>query len=49
METFLLNKAIYEISDDEFKKTLNKLVELLDVSDIEIVQVCKLSLGQRMK
>jgi ABC-2 type transport system ATP-binding protein len=49
METFLLNKAIYEISDDEFKKTLDKLVELLDVSDIVNVQVRKLSLGQGMK
>lgn len=49
METFLLNKAIYEIPDDQFKKTLDKLVELLDVSEILKVQVRKLSLGQRMK
>lgn len=49
METFLLNKAIYEIPDAEFKKTLGKLVDLLDVSKILNVQVRKLSLGQRMK
>lgn len=49
METFLLNKAIYEIPDAEFKKTLDKLVDLLDVSKILNVQVRKLSLGQRMK
>ncbi len=49
METFLLNKAIYEIPDDQFEKTLNKLVDLLDVKDILNVQVRKLSLGQRMK
>jgi ABC-2 type transport system ATP-binding protein len=49
METFLLNKAIYEIPDEEFNKTLAKLVDLLDVSDIINVQVRKLSLGQRMK
>jgi ABC-2 type transport system ATP-binding protein len=49
METFLLNKAIYEISDTQYKKTLNKLVDLLDVADILKIQVRKLSLGQRMK
>lgn len=49
METFLLNQAIYEIPESQFKKTLTALVELLDVSDILKVQVRKLSLGQRMK
>lgn len=49
MESFLLNKAIYEVPDDEFKKTLDKLIDLLDVKDIINVQVRKLSLGQRMK
>lgn len=49
LETFLLNKAIYEVPDDQYEKTLNKLVELLDVADILKVQVRKLSLGQRMK
>ena len=49
METFLLNQAIYEVSDRQFKDTLDKLVELLDVADILKVQVRKLSLGQRMK
>jgi ABC-2 type transport system ATP-binding protein len=49
METFLLNKAIYEIDDNQFKKTLDKLTELLDVTSILNVQVRKLSLGQRMK
>lgn len=49
METFLLNQAIYEIPDTQFKTTLKKLVELLDVQDILNVQVRKLSLGQRMK
>lgn len=48
-ETFLLNKAIYEISDAQYKRTLNTLVDLLDVGDIIGVQVRKLSLGQRMK
>ncbi len=49
MESFLLNKAIYEVSDEQFKKTLDKLLDLLDVRDIVNIQVRKLSLGQRMK
>jgi len=48
-ETFLLNKAIYEVPDAQYKKTLSKLVDLLDVADVLNVQVRKLSLGQRMK
>src|SRR5688572_32942292 len=48
MESFLLNKAIYEIPDAEFQKTLNKLMDLLDVREIVNIQVRKLSLGQRM-
>ncbi len=49
IDSFLLNKEIYEISDSVYKKTLDELVELLDVKDILQVQVRKLSLGQRMK
>lgn len=49
METFLLNKAIYQIPEEQFQKTLHKLVKLLDVADVMNVQVRKLSLGQRMK
>jgi ABC-2 type transport system ATP-binding protein len=49
METFLLNQAIYEIPEAQFKKTLTALIELLEVKDIVNVQVRKLSLGQRMK
>ena len=49
IESFLLNKAIYEIPDKQFADTLEKLSTLLDVTDILQVQVRKLSLGQRMK
>jgi len=49
MESFLLNKAIYEIPEKQFKDTLDKLTILLDVKDVLDVQVRKLSLGQRMK
>lgn len=48
-ETFVLNREIYEIPHDEYKKTLGELVELLDVSSILKVPVRKLSLGERMK
>ncbi len=49
IESFLLNKAIYEIPDKQFEDTLEKLSTLLDVKDILKIQVRKLSLGQRMK
>lgn len=49
IESFILNKEIYEVPDDKFNNTLNELVELLDVKDYLKVQVRKLSLGQRMK
>ena len=48
-ETFILNKEIYEVPDEKFKKTLKELTRLLEVEDILKVQVRKLSLGQRMK
>jgi ABC-2 type transport system ATP-binding protein len=49
MESFILNKEIYEVPDQEFKENLDELVELLGIRDILDVQVRKLSLGQRMK
>lgn len=49
VDSFLLNKEIYEISDESYRKTLGELTELLDVSDILNIQVRKLSLGQRMR
>lgn len=49
METFLLNKEVYEIPDAEFTQTVDKLTELLDAKDILTTQTRKLSLGQRMK
>lgn len=49
LETFNLNKEIYEVPEARYRKTLNKLVELLDVKEVLKVQVRKLSLGQRMK
>lgn len=49
IETFILNREIYEVPPTQFQNTLDKLVKLLDVKDILKVQVRKLSLGQRMK
>lgn len=49
IESFNLAKDIYGIGDSVYKKTLNKLVEMLQIGDILNVQVRKLSLGQRMK
>lgn len=48
-ESFLLNKEIYQISDKQFKNTLDELIELLQVRDILHIPVRNLSLGQRMK
>ena len=49
IETFILNKEIYEIPQKIFKKTLGELTELFDLKDFLDIQVRKLSLGQRMK
>ncbi len=49
IETFLVNQAIYEIPEDQYKKTLNELTELLDLAPLLQKQVRKLSLGERMK
>lgn len=49
LETFNLNREIYEIDKIKFDKTLNELVNLLEVKDLLKIQVRKLSLGQRMK
>lgn len=48
-DSFLLNKEIYEIPTNVYNKTLDFLVEMLEIGDILDVQVRKLSLGQRMK
>ena len=49
MDTFLLKKEIYEVSDADFKDRVEELSELLDVKKLLHIQVRKLSLGQRMK
>jgi ABC-2 type transport system ATP-binding protein len=48
-ETFQVNKVIYEIPDEAYRKTLHELVELLDLGDVINKPVRQLSLGERMK
>ena len=48
-ETFRLNQAIYGISEPDFRRNLDELVDLLDLGDHLSVPVKKLSLGQRMR
>lgn len=49
LDSFELNKSIYELPDAEYKKTLDELVELFGVGEFLKVQVRRLSLGERMK
>lgn len=49
LESFGLNRAIYEIDRAEYRRTLDELVSLLGVSEQLQVQVRRLSLGERMK
>src|SRR5213596_4385863 len=48
-ESLELNRAIYGIERDRFKKVVGGLSELLDVQDKMDVMVRELSLGERMK
>jgi ABC-2 type transport system ATP-binding protein len=49
LETFNLNREIYEIPKKQYEETLGELAQMLEVEDILKIQVRKLSLGQRMK
>lgn len=49
METFLVNQAIYEIPDDQFKETVGELIDLLELEPLLKKPVRNLSLGERMK
>jgi len=49
IETFDLNRVIYEIPERAYKERLNELVSLLEVGKLLNIPVRKLSLGQRMR
>jgi ABC-2 type transport system ATP-binding protein len=49
LESFALNREIYEIDRKKYDRSLGELVELFGVRDFLGVQVRRLSLGERMK
>ena len=49
LDSFLVHGALYDIGKAEYKKTLDELVELLDLGSVLKKQVRTLSLGERMK
>ena len=48
-ETFLLNRAIYDIPEADYRERLAELVALLELGDVLTKPVRQLSLGERMK
>jgi ABC-2 type transport system ATP-binding protein len=49
MDTLLLHKDMYALSDETFRESVEELTALLDVRDLLDIQVRKMSLGQRMR
>lgn len=49
LESFALNREIYEIDRKQYERVLGELVELFGVEDFLKVQVRRLSLGERMR
>ncbi len=49
LETFELNRALYEIPRAQYRETLGELTELLDLERVSKVPTRQLSLGERMK
>ena len=49
IDSFNLLKDIYKLDEKEYKKSLNELVELLNLHEIMNIPVRQLSLGNRMK
>jgi ABC-2 type transport system ATP-binding protein len=49
MDSFELNRAIYRLPADDYRRTVNELTELLDLGPLLRRPVRNLSLGERMK
>jgi ABC-2 type transport system ATP-binding protein len=49
LDSFELNRAIYRLPRDDFARTRDELIDLLDVGDLVRKPVRQLSLGERMK
>jgi ABC-2 type transport system ATP-binding protein len=48
-DSFVLNRDIYDVPEDDFNAKVKELSDLLDIGDLLHVPVRKLSLGERMK
>ncbi len=48
-DTLLLNRAIYDVSDEEFDRKIDYFEKIFDLKEIMHVPVRQLSLGERMK
>jgi ABC-2 type transport system ATP-binding protein len=49
LDSFELNRAIYRLPREDFLRTRDELIELLDIGDLVRKPVRNLSLGERMK
>ena len=49
LDSFELNRAIYRLPRDDFLRTRDELIDLLDIGDLIRKPVRQLSLGERMK
>jgi ABC-2 type transport system ATP-binding protein len=49
IETFELNRQIYDVNKKSYNNLLNELVDILNVGHLLNIQVRRLSLGERMK
>jgi ABC-2 type transport system ATP-binding protein len=49
VETFAMNRAIYDVPDAQFEETMRELTSLLDLETLQTKPSRQLSLGERMK
>ena len=49
LDSFELNRSIYRIPEEDFRRTLDEFVEILELQDLMRKPVRNLSLGERMK
>ena len=49
LDSFDLNRAVYRLPHEDFRRTRDELIDLLDIGDLVRKPVRQLSLGERMK
>ncbi len=49
VDTFELNRAVYDVPQKQFQETLEELTRLLDIAEVSRTPTRQLSLGERMK